>query len=112
MEVRMRPALSADEAGVLDLLKKTAERLKNKGSKQWNGILDGNDNHHTDKAIESGNVFILEQGGKIAAMMIYMVKKPNGTGNSGKSRKRSIPITCIVWQSVRKTEGRTSLSSV
>lgn len=75
MEVRMRPALPSDEAGVLELLKKTAERLKKKGSKQWNGILDGKDNHHTDKAIESGNVFILEQGGKIGAMMILYGEK-------------------------------------
>lgn len=75
MEVQMRVAVPADEEQVLHLLKKTAERLKAIGSKQWNGILEGRDNHHTDRAIESGNVFVLEQDGTIGAMMILYGEK-------------------------------------
>lgn len=73
--LELRPATALDEKEIMDLLKETAAWLKEKGSKQWNGILEGKDNHHTDIAIAKGNVFVLEEEHKIVAVMILYPSK-------------------------------------
>ncbi|MDO4792763.1 MAG: GNAT family N-acetyltransferase [Filifactor alocis] len=73
--LELRAATASDEKEIMDLLKETATWLKEKGSKQWNGILEGRDNHHTDVAIAKGNVFVLEEEHKIVAVMILYPSK-------------------------------------
>ncbi|WP_035054115.1 GNAT family N-acetyltransferase [Carnobacterium pleistocenium] len=52
------------------LLKETALWLKSKGSLQWNGILEGKDNHDTVSAINRGEVFYGKLNDEIVGMLI------------------------------------------
>lgn len=52
------------------LLKETALWLKAKGSLQWNGILEGKDNHDTARAIDRGEVFYGTLDNELVGMFI------------------------------------------
>ena len=52
------------------LLKETALWLKAKGSLQWNGILEGKDNHGTASAIDRGEVFYGTLDNELVGMFI------------------------------------------
>lgn len=52
------------------LLRETALWLKAKGSLQWNGILNGKDNHDTASAIDRGEVFYGTLNNELAGMFI------------------------------------------
>lgn len=52
------------------LLKETALWLKSKGSLQWNGILEGKDNHDTASAIDRGEVFYGTLDNELVGMFI------------------------------------------
>ncbi|MGX7420309.1 GNAT family N-acetyltransferase [Carnobacterium gallinarum] len=52
------------------MLTDTAKWLKSIGSKQWNGILEGKDNHNTANAIEKGEVFYCTLENKPVGMFI------------------------------------------
>lgn len=52
------------------LLKETALWLKSKGSLQWNGILEGKDNHDTASAIVRGEVFYGTIDNELVGMFI------------------------------------------
>lgn len=52
------------------LLKETALWLKAKGSLQWNGILEGKDNHNTASAIDRGEVFYGTLNNELVGMFI------------------------------------------
>ncbi len=57
------------------LLRETALWLKAKGSLQWNGILDGKDNHDTASAIDRGEVFYGTLNNELAGMFILWDKQ-------------------------------------
>lgn len=52
------------------LLKEAALWLKAKGSLQWNGILEGKDNHDTASAINRGEVFYGTLNDELVGMLI------------------------------------------
>lgn len=53
-----------------NLLKETALWLKSIGSLQWNGILEGKDNHDTASAIDRGEVFYGTLNTEVIGMFI------------------------------------------
>lgn len=56
-KVVLHQAEITDLALIEEMLYETASWLKSIGSKQWNGVLEGKDNHNTQQAIERGEVF-------------------------------------------------------
>lgn len=66
----LHQAKSEDLEMIEGLLKETALWLKAKGSLQWNGILDGKDNHDTASAILRGEVFYGTVDNELAGMFI------------------------------------------
>lgn len=53
-----------------ELLMETALWLKSKGSLQWNGILEGKDNHDTASAVSRGEVFYGTLNDELVGMLI------------------------------------------
>ncbi|MCO6017170.1 GNAT family N-acetyltransferase [Carnobacterium divergens] len=60
---------------ITELLIESAKWLKSKGSKQWNGILEGKDNHDTKSAIERGDVFYFTMENSPVGMCILWNKQ-------------------------------------
>lgn len=56
-KVVLNQAKTSDLGLIEGMLYETASWLKSIGSKQWNGVLEGKDNHNTPQAIERGEVF-------------------------------------------------------
>lgn len=52
------------------MLQQAAQWLQTKGSKQWSGILKGEDRHNTSEAIERGEVFLGTVGNQTAGMFV------------------------------------------
>ncbi|EJW19635.1 N-acetyltransferase [Paenibacillus alvei] len=65
-------ALSTDTEHVMALLHNTAKWLQERGSTQWNALLQGQDTHNTADAILNGDVFLFKQEGQIAGMVILL----------------------------------------
>lgn len=65
-------ALSADTEDVMALLYNTAKWLQERGSAQWNALLQGQDTHSTADAILNGDVFLFKQEEQIAGMVILL----------------------------------------
>ncbi|WP_063845941.1 GNAT family N-acetyltransferase [Paenibacillus sp. FJAT-27812] len=64
-----------DTDAVLQLLVRTAEWLKSKGSTQWSGLLQGEDSHQTPEAIKRGEVYIFMQENILAGMVMLMQRE-------------------------------------
>lgn len=61
-----------DIEGVLSLLKDVAHHLKEKGSKQWETLLNGEEDHELIKAIEQEQTYIVKkENATIATFTIY-----------------------------------------
>lgn len=69
-EVQVYQAEPKDLPLIQSFLHETAQWLKDKGSKQWNGILVGKDTHNTPQAIEKGEVYIVDLGNEPAGMFV------------------------------------------
>ncbi|MGO4548319.1 GNAT family N-acetyltransferase [Paenibacillus sp. 2TAB23] len=69
---RARPE---DTEAVLQLLVQTAEWLRSKGSRQWSGLLQGEDSHQTPEAIKRGEVYLFMQGSMLAGIVMLMQKE-------------------------------------
>ncbi|WP_027109085.1 GNAT family N-acetyltransferase [Lacticigenium naphthae] len=69
-EIRVYQAKSKDLPLIQFFLHETAQWLKDKGSKQWNGILEGKDTHNTPQAIEKGEVYIVDLDNEPAGMFV------------------------------------------
>lgn len=66
----VRQANPEDYEKIREMLIGTAEWLKEKGSTQWKGLLNGKDVHDTPKAIERGEVYLAEIDKKPAGMFV------------------------------------------
>jgi hypothetical protein len=71
-DINVFQAQPEDTEAVLQLLVRTAEWLKSKGSTQWNALLRGEDSHQTPEAIKHGEVYIFMQGSILAGMVMLM----------------------------------------
>ncbi|MDQ8733954.1 GNAT family N-acetyltransferase [Paenibacillus sp. LHD-38] len=71
-DIKVFQAKPEDTEAVLQLLVQTAEWLRSKGSKQWSGLLHGEDSHQTQEAIKRGEVYIFLQGSMLAGMVMLM----------------------------------------
>lgn len=69
-ELVVRQAKAEDYDSIWSILVETAEWLKEKGSVQWSGLLDGEDVHNTPEAIERGEVYLAEIDNQPAGMFV------------------------------------------
>ncbi|MGY3779149.1 GNAT family N-acetyltransferase [Isobaculum melis] len=74
-QIQIAQATLQDQVAIHELLFQAASWLKSIGSKQWNGFLEGKDNHHTSEAIARGEVFICRVNQVPAGMFILWSKK-------------------------------------
>lgn len=74
-QLKLNKASMKEYTLITDLLIESAKWLKSKGSKQWNGILEGKDNHDTKSAIERGDVFYFTKGDALVGMCILWNKQ-------------------------------------
>lgn len=74
-QLKLNKASMKEYTLITDLLIESAKWLKAKGSKQWNGILEGKDNHDTKSAIERGDVFYFTKGDALVGMCILWNKQ-------------------------------------
>lgn len=68
----MKQATQSDTKEILTLLVDTAKWFKEKGSSQWEGLLQGIDSHRTTEAIQRGDVFVCKKGKDIAGMVMLL----------------------------------------
>ncbi|SEK76508.1 Ribosomal protein S18 acetylase RimI [Carnobacterium iners] len=66
----VRRAELKDEPFIKEMLQQAAQWLQTKGSKQWSGILKGEDRHNTSEAIKRGEVFIGRIDDQLAGMFV------------------------------------------
>ncbi len=66
----VRQANLKDKAVIESMLKQAALWLQAKGSKQWSGILTGQDRHNPPEAIERGEVFLGTVDNQAAGMFV------------------------------------------
>lgn len=69
-KIRIRLAKSEDWPNIQALLIQVTKWLSAKGSKQWQGLLEGQDSHQTYERIEAGQVYIGEIGNELCGMFI------------------------------------------
>ncbi|MDT1940518.1 GNAT family N-acetyltransferase [Carnobacterium divergens] len=74
-QLKLNKATMNDYPLITELLIESAKWLKSKGSKQWNGILEGKDNHDTKSAIERGDVFYFTMENSPVGMCILWNKQ-------------------------------------
>ncbi len=55
------PAVYEDAESITGLLVRTAEWLRDRGSNQWSGLLEGQDTHDITGSIENGHVFVFKK---------------------------------------------------
>ncbi|MBP1973189.1 GNAT family N-acetyltransferase [Cohnella thailandensis] len=75
-ETTARQALPEDAEAVMELLVQTATWLRSTGSAQWSGLLEGNDSHRTSDAVRRGDVFVFEEEGHLAGM-VMLLRQPS-----------------------------------
>lgn len=73
--IQIEQATAKDQVAISQLLFQAATWLKSIGSKQWNGFLEGKDNHNTLEAIAKGEVFICRVDNAPAGMFILWSTK-------------------------------------
>lgn len=80
----LTPAILAEQATLKDAsavtqsLRQTALWLQSTGSTQWGDLIDGEDKHGTNHAIERGEVFIFrQQGQEELAGMVILFQNPS-----------------------------------
>jgi len=71
-EVIAKQAKPSDTGAVMDLLRQTALWLKEQGSTQWSALLEGEDSHGTEQAVERGDVFIFKHGERVVGMVMLL----------------------------------------
>ncbi|MCB5336198.1 hypothetical protein JTE87_03117 [Bacillus amyloliquefaciens] len=69
---RVTSARKDDEEEVMDLLVQAAEWLRDKGSNQWSGLLQGEDTHNMREAIAKGYVFLFRQNEELAGVVMLL----------------------------------------
>lgn len=69
---RVIPARKDDEKEVMELLVSAAEWLRDKGSSQWSGLLQGEDTHNMREAIAQGHVFLFRQKAELAGVVMLL----------------------------------------
>lgn len=63
---------------IQQLLVDTAKWFKEKGSTQWNGLLEGIDSHNTPEAIKRGDVYVVQaQDNETLLGMVMLLQKPS-----------------------------------
>ena len=73
-DIRASVAKSSDIEEIKDLLWKTAHWLQQQGSTQWSALLNGNDVHGTENAVNNENVFIFRKRAALAGMVILFTE--------------------------------------
>ena len=69
-------AVPEETGEVMALLTEVAAWLHSRGSRQWEGILEGVDSHDTVNAIRRGDVFVFKQKAEIAGM-VMLFRQPS-----------------------------------
>ncbi|AKL75321.1 GNAT family N-acetyltransferase [Bacillus velezensis] len=69
---RVTSARKDDAKEVMDLLMQAAEWLRDKGSNQWSGLLQGEDTHNMREAIAQGYVFLFRQNEELAGVVMLL----------------------------------------
>lgn len=75
-EFQVYRAVPAETEEVMALLTEVAKWLQSRGSKQWEGILEGVDSHGTVDAIRRGDVFVFKHEAEIAGM-VMLFRQPS-----------------------------------
>lgn len=86
----IRQATPEDASSIQKLMLEIAQWLKDKGSTQWNELLQGKDVHHLKQKITANEVFLVSQNEQIAGAMILQ-NMPNDWDKS-------------LWQEDTRTE--------
>ncbi len=73
--VELQQATPQDYPAIFEILYGTALWLKEKNSKQWNGILEGKDNHHTEDRIGKGEVFYFSEQGEMVGICLLLAQQ-------------------------------------
>jgi RimJ/RimL family protein N-acetyltransferase len=71
-EFKASRARLEDTEAVKQLLVRTAQWLKSKGSTQWSGLLEGEDYHDIAGAIQRGDVYVFHLGEVLAGTVILL----------------------------------------
>ncbi|MCO4851717.1 GNAT family N-acetyltransferase [Bacillus vallismortis] len=66
------PAVYEDAESITGLLVRTAEWLRDRGSNQWSGLLEGQDTHDIAGSIENGHVFVFKKDEELAAVVMLL----------------------------------------
>ncbi|MBT9251445.1 GNAT family N-acetyltransferase [Bacillus halotolerans] len=61
-----------DAEQITGLLVRTAEWLRDRGSDQWSGLLEGHDSHDIVGSIESGLVFVFQKDQELAGVVMLL----------------------------------------
>ncbi|KAF1679090.1 GNAT family N-acetyltransferase [Bacillus mexicanus] len=70
--IRAYPAEYEDAGSITGLLVRTAEWLRDRGSTQWSGLLEGHDTHNIAGSIEKGHVFVFKKDDELAAVVMLL----------------------------------------
>ncbi|OAB77724.1 hypothetical protein PNBC_01440 [Paenibacillus crassostreae] len=68
--VRAYQAKDEDAQDIMDILLGIARWLKSKGSRQWEGLLHGEDSHDMIGSISKGEVFVFKENGVCVGIVI------------------------------------------
>ncbi|MGF7048677.1 ribosomal protein S18 acetylase RimI-like enzyme [Paenibacillus sp. DS2015] len=71
-QVRGEQANPQDTEEVMELLILTAKWLHSQGSRQWSGLLEGQDSHNMAGCISQGEVFSFRQNNELVGVVILM----------------------------------------
>ncbi|MGB3161299.1 GNAT family N-acetyltransferase [Carnobacterium sp.] len=69
-KIKFQQAKANQKFLIEEMLQQSALWLQSKGSKQWSGILKGEDRHNTSEAIERGEVFVGMIDEQMAGMFV------------------------------------------
>lgn len=68
----MKQATKSEAAEIIQLLVDTAKWFQDNGSSQWAPLLKGFDSHHTEEAIQRGDVFVCKKEEDLAGMVMLL----------------------------------------
>ncbi|RPK01738.1 hypothetical protein BSBH6_03159 [Bacillus subtilis] len=66
------PGVYEDAEAITGLLVRTAEWLRDRGSTQWSGLLEGHDTHDITGSIADGHVFVFKKDEELAAVVMLL----------------------------------------
>ncbi len=105
---RVTSARKDDEEEVMDLLVQAAEWLRDKGSNQWSGLLQGEDTHNMREAIAKGYVFYSGRMKSWPASSCCFPKQAGGTDVYGAMKGMRSPYISTGWRLTGGLQGRGS----